>query len=452
MNFKKFFSIILITIFVQSFSKKIIFPFKTKTYPFDPEKEFKYILKNEIYTTLYVGTPSQKVELYLTTRTPFFIIKKNETFENYFKSDASSTYVPHNENNTFYLSDEVLKHGIHSSEKIYLQNSFEEQSLSQIDNLDFIYCTQYKKDSKYHQGILGLQYFSTYYVYPREINIMVLLKKRGLTSNYVWNLNYTSDDSGYLVIGEYPHTYDEKNYNKENIRYANLYNKSNYEYILNFDDIYITLNNQNFYLEKNKIASFYIEEFFIFGTNEYFEQIEYLFFKKYINEQICHKKVHKYKNIMYYFICYINDNKVREIFFNNFPSLTFYQKQMNYNFTLDSKDLFTIIPDNNRILFNIGFINNSKIWILGKPFFKKYQISFNIKSNKIIYYSNSSLNVKEIKNNEISKKLYFIIFFVFISGFLLGKIICFKYNRKIRANELEDNYSYLSNNTNNINN
>jgi hypothetical protein len=125
---------------------------------------------------------------------------------------------------------------------------------------------------------------------------------------------------------------------------------------------------------------------------------------------------------------------------------------MNYNFTLDAKDLFTIIPDNNRILFNIGFINNCKIWILGKPFFKKYQITFNIKSNKIIYYVNSSFNVKEIKNNEISKKLFIIIFFVFISGFLLGKIICFKYNRKIRENELEDNYSYLSNNANNINN
>ena len=159
-----------------------------------------------------------------------------------------------------------------------------------------------------------------------------------------------------------------------------------------------------------------------------------------------------YKNIMYYFICYINDNKVREIFFNNFPSLTFYQKQMNYNFTLDAKDLFTIIPDNNRILFNIGFINNSKIWMLGEPFFKKYQMTFNIKSNKIIYYINSSLNLKEIKNNEISRKLLVIIFFVFISGFLLGKIICFKYNRRIRANELEDNYSYLSNNKNNINN
>ena len=177
-----------------------------------------------------------------------------------------------------------------------------------------------------------------------------------------------------------------------------------------------------------KLPHFILKNFFIFGTNEYFGLIEELFFKKYINEQICHKKVHKYKNIIYYFICYINGNKVREIFFNNFPSLTFYQKQMNYNFTLDAKDLFTIIPDNNRILFNIGFTNNSKIWILGKPFFKKYQITSNIKSNKIIYYSNSSLNVKEIKSNEISRKLLVIIFIVFISGFLFGKIICFKYN------------------------
>ena len=34
----------------------------------------------------------------------------------------------------------------------------------------------------------------------------------------------------------------------------------------------------------------------------------------------------------------------------------------------------------------------------------------------------------------------------FIVGIIVGKIICSKHNRKIRANELEDNYSYISKN------
>ena len=57
-------------------------------------------------------------------------------------------------------------------------------------------------------------------------------------------------------------------------------------------------------------------------------------------------------------MCYFNrDNQKRDNFLKNFPSLKFYQNEMNYNFTLNSTDLFTIIPDNNRVLFNVEFFN-----------------------------------------------------------------------------------------------
>ena len=429
------------------------------------------ISKNLIYTNLEIGERKQIITIFIEMGSNELYFKdlaihtgllplnnvNNNNFSyinnylfniiklNYYNSSLSKSY-KYIYSCPEYLEDYFYDRDVFGKEIIYLKEKNKTTNKEEYKLIEFY--INFKEYEKYDNrpGIIGFNI--------KNSKFIKRLKELSIIKNNNWNIKYNNfyEEKGEIIIGDLPHIYDEKNYNKDNLRYANLYNKSNYEYSLNFDDIYITLNNQNFYLEKNKITSFYIEEFFIFGTNKYFGLIEELFFKKYINEQICHKKVHKYKNIMYYFICYINDNKVREIFFNNFPSLTFYQKQMNYNFTLDSKDLFTIIPDNNRILFNIGFINNSKIWILGKPFFKKYQITSTIKSNKIIYYSNSSLNVKEIKSNEISRKLLVIIFIVFISGFLFGKIICFKYNRKIRANELEDNYSYLSNNTNNINN
>lgn len=206
-----------------------------------------------------------------------------------------------------------------------------------------------------------------------------------------------------------------------------------------------------YYLQKNAIISFFIEESFIIGTIEYLKYIENIFFKKYFKEGICEKETHKkqnYKNDFFYFLCYIEDNNKKNKFFNNFPSLIFYQKEMNYNFTLDSKDLFTIIPDKKRILFNIIFCNNnSNKWILGKPFFKKYQLIFDAESKTISNYINQNVALKRVKKNEINIKLIFsMIILAFFVGILFGKLFLIKYNRKLKANELEDNYSYLTNN------
>ena len=97
------------------------------------------------------------------------------------------------------------------------------------------------------------------------------------------------------------------------------------------------------------------------------------------------------------------------------------------------------------------------MWVFGKPFFKKFQLIFDSDSKIISYYINDNLeknsNSKFVEK-EKTKKIIIIVLIIlaFIIGIFFGKIICSKYNRKIRANELEDNYSYLSNNTNNINN
>ena len=134
---------------------------------------------------------------------------------------------------------------------------------------------------------------------------------------------------------------------------------------------------------------------------------------------------------------------------------------MFHNFSLTSEDLFTIIPDGKRILFNIDFILNSNKWILGKPFFKKYQLIFNSDSNLISYYVNpKDINInreEEYKNNKVGNgvKIFIIIFLIilaFVVGIIFGRILCNKYNRKLRANELEDNYSYNTINSNNDDN
>ena len=41
--------------------------------------------------------------------------------------------------------------------------------------------------------------------------------------------------------------------------------------------------------------------------------------------------------------------------------------------------------------------------------------------------------------------MIFLIILALVVGIILGRVLCIKYNRKMRANELEDNFSYNTN-------
>ena len=230
-------------------------------------------------------------------------------------------------------------------------------------------------------------------------------------------------------------------------------------------------------MDLSNIFTFNIEQFFITASNKYLIFIEEKFFTKYftkyIDEKICEKYIYRHHdNIQnfFYFICNIDNENKKEELFNEFPELIFYQKEMDYNFILNAKDLFTILHDGKRILFNINFLYNSNEWILGKPFFKKYQMIFNHDTNLISYYikqSHINVNIKgniqshinvNIKGNIIIKwnglkiiLIIFLIIFLVAFGIMFDRFLCIKYNRKLRANELEDNFSYAVKDSKNIN-
>ena len=83
---------------------------------------------------------------------------------------------------------------------------------------------------------------------------------------------------------------------------------------------------------------------------------------------------------------------------------------------------------------------------------------FNHDSNLISYYiKQSNINVN-IKGNNIIKwnglkiiLIIFLIIFLVAFGIMFDRFLCIKYNRKLRANELEDNFSYVGKDSKNIN-
>ena len=435
------FSIILIPLFYSVFPNKIIFPFKTKKRKFDPNNEFKFIFKNEIFTTIEVGNPSQKVELFLTTRTPFFIIKKNASISNYYKNETSSTYKYYDNSSIYYFNDKVLKRGIQSSEKIFLKNSFEAQTSIPVTDLEFVYATHYQKDSKKHSGVLGLQFLSTSFVYTREVNIMVELKKKGLTTNYMWNLNYTTKNSGFLVIGEYPHNYDKNKYNKENLKQVNVHREpaQKFEWNLYFNEIKYG----DFNLSSFRTGKFTPQYGVILGPSTFDSLIKKQFFQEHLDNKKCERKTFNKK--FDYYVCDEN------LDISQFKNLEFTEKDISSKkFVLTKDDLF--LKKNGKLYFLVAFGQTWRWmyhWKLGKPFMKKYNFVFDEDGKQILYYEPiESPSIMETKNFAVFIWIGIGVLVVII-GVLIFVLTRILKERKKLMYELEDDFDYTTGDNNN---
>ena len=419
--------------------------------------------KNLIYTNLSIGEVNT-IQTFISMETTEFYLKNlalenktspeeitgypNYTYNdnyllknlftlNYYNSSLSKTYKYVSTIEEDYYDIFSFDKGLYANETFFFRK---EKEVIRPINLLFTYRQSVRFDHR--PGVIGLSIGNNDLIYQ--------LKRDREINNYEFNIKYSdiNEQKGEIIIGDSPHNYDKNNYNESDLRSAKVVKDYYWKWTLPISNIYIP--EHNFMIQKYELGTFKIEEFFIEGTKEYFDIIQNIFFNKYIEEKICFIQKHKKSRLItefYHFMCNIKDDNKRKEFFGNFPSLVFYQKEMNVNFTFDYRDLFTIFPDNNRILFNIEFDNEAQKWVFGKPFFKKYQLIFDLESKLIKYYIRT--NEERNLNNTNSGKIAFIVFLViivFFLGVLVGKALCTKYNRKIRANELEDEFSYNSKN------
>ena len=115
--------------------------------------------------------------------------------------------------------------------------------------------------------------------------------------------------------------------------------------------------------------------------------------------------------------------------------------------------------DDNIYLFQIIFVDNSYKWIFGKPLFKKYTTVFDQEKKIIGFYTQTGEYKLDDNEKDKTDILFFIILGCFIVLFslllILGIIFFCNYpfnKRKIKANELDDDYDYTSNKDNNQDN
>ncbi len=430
----------------------------------------KTLLNNLIYVTIDIGKLNQKIEFFLNMKEyEFFLNIQEENF-----NSENKNFFPDLQYNNYILLKHILNFSYynislcessfsgHLFEKVNIIN--ETMNIIIMDNItkkeeekEIRMFIPYKDSIKYDHrpAVLGLYLGNSF---------MLNLKGKIAIKPYNWIIKYSNfhKEEGKLIIGGLPHEYDNQNYKEENLRVSNVYIEENMhpEWRLKFIKSFIISKKNNtlneYKINENNIACFNIEEFFILGSDDYFHIIQKLFFQDYINKGICQKQTHKksqYVKDYFHFMCFFNGNK-NEIntFFNNFPIPKFYQNDMDYNFTLNATDLFTIIPDNNRILFNVEFLENYNNWVFGKPFFKKYQLIFDDERKIIKYYiekENENENINTQKDNKTFIYIIIIIFLIiifFILGFLSSKYIFNKCNKKNQALELNDEYLINSKN------
>lgn len=148
------------------------------------------------------------------------------------------------------------------------------------------------------------------------------------------------------------------------------------------------------------------------------------------------------KNISFFY-CKNTVNISDELKKRILPIKFFTHEYNNYTFELLSDDI--LIQKGDYILIKIVFPKFSYTWTLGRPFSLKYNFIFNPDMKKIGFYvkSNTNSSDKKVWKYILIISLIILLIAIFIIlGVILGEKI-YGLKRKIRANEMDDDYEYF---------
>ena len=423
MNHKTFiFTLIKITYLITC--NYISFPFHrniSKKY-MTKDNIINNLIENKIYIELEIGTPIQKIPMFLKLR-EYITFITSDSCENkiikFFPKDSSSIK---------YITEEIKEYPFHCKEGLLISEKIT-LNKNPIENFILGLAKKLSNNAKEMSGEIGLKINKIYNNNLENATFIQQLKEKKIIDNYSFYLKYTGEDEGEFIIGNYPHQYN-KSYNeqylkKSKIGASNVFNYPEWE--IEFDNIYSGDNDISY----QKIADLYYEYGLIIGTGTYYKDIKDNYFKYLIDNNTCSHTI-----LMNYFVFVCDKN----LNLNYFPLLSFVLKDLNYNFTFNGFDLFYEFQDS--LYFQIIFSRSSSVrWVFGKQFFKKYQIILDREQKTFGFYT-------FISNNKFNFNFTWIIIFILLillifCVFYIRKII--KGKRKIRANELEDNYEYISN-------
>ena len=437
MEFLLLYTLILIisNFFLTKSESVITLPLKIDSIEDEKNFDITQLETSKIYTEISVGNPNQKIKLYLSFS--FYL-----TF--IFTEQANGAYNPINSNTyrniskAFYYSSPFEK-GFKSNESLFF-TTYNNSNL-EVEDYSFDLITEINKNSYLKGGIIGLKLFDNKYRGDPLYNIIVQLKKRHIIESYGWSIKFDKNGNGVLSIGAYPHEYDHHNYSTEYFKQIlSGWRATGVYWEIEFSNIITGYGN---YIESTTKCEMQIETGLIFGTDEYYKIVKKEFFEEKMNKSECYEETSKSSVSMNfkYFYC----TKYESI--KEFKGIHFKNNDLDKDFFFDYNDLF--IKKNNKYYFLIAFRPSTNVnWIIGYPFFKKYEFVFQPDKKIIgtyIAYPKVSTNDNGNKTNTSVILLICLVcvLFVVISvlSIFLFKLLKKKLKKK-RANELDDNFDY----------
>lgn len=491
MNFVSNYFLILffISLFIYS-SSVIIFPFEiiNPNYKLSSDRIdlMSYLYNLSLYSNFSIGNPPQQIKSFIKFDKSGFNIPYNaynhEDSKTYRELEKAIKINDEIEYNCTFSSDDIKLINIDSynlsqlllkSENIKLIN--DEKFKATYANVSFINKLSDEVGYK-NYGYIGLKF-------PDKdkfgiINFVPTLKNNNIIKNYSWALLFEEDDEenekefitidyfknikGKLILGdELPNYYPSK-FDTNMSSWANMHNRKKYlNWDIEFRNIY--LNDFKLYI---RVESELRPDLSLsFGTLAFKLNIDIKFFDKYFKQGICQvKNMTLFPDIMYY-SCdeSISGEGGLKFSTNIFPNITFEFRNFDQNFTLTYKDLFIQDMNNKNVYYFLFVFDRNRIYInkeedrfiLGMKFFEKFQFEFNNEKKIITYYNKKREMNKCTKCNENIPKSqnrdYKIILIIclsilfaailFILGMMFQKKIL-KIPRKMRANELDEDYDY----------
>ena len=402
------------------------------------------MIHNDIYISLEIGSPPQKITSFIKFEEfPFFISGKDIPNSQYDES-LSSTYKSEIYPHAFLEGQEKIKWGLISNDtfQVLLNNN---NNLI-INGINFILVSETRINSTSNIGLMVPDKYSSI----PDISFIYQLKKQKIINDYNFLINYTNYENGEgeFIIGPCPHVYEKNIFNQKYYRTSYAIEKPNYMmYGLNFDEILIGENDVK--LQGTKQSKFLCDFGLIVGNLNYYDYIYKNFFEKKISEKICFKNNitaniewrEGEKNYEYF---YCDKKLLKEEEMRKISKIKFVHKEMNYTFEFNYKDLF--YEKNEFYIFKIIFNHkNNFYWIFGKPWLSKYLMVFNQDSKTIGHYFYIGEELEKKNDlNKINWILMGIIGFLTLVIFMFGLWLFYYYKkgRKKRINEIKDEFDY----------
>ena len=429
----------------------------------DNTETMRNLQYNKIYIKTKISSPYQNLKFYLRFNEYITYITKN----NYNKDDSTSYQFTRKKNNgenseftPLEFKTDTLKSGYESKEIINIEDNI-------IEDFYFILVEKLNTDSNdFSQPVIGLNLIENN-IRPALLstNILEQFKNHNFINKRIFSVFYfnqinsekkrneNADSDGIIIFGKLPHElkgnkkYSEilqkYNFNDNNLNWAHSQAEQYHiKWKLKFDSI-ICVDEKM----EDLTTELVIEQNFFTGTPRFKEVIHNYFFSDFISKKICkEEKFYNYReNFEYYF--YSCDNSIKSYFDKyNKDIIVFKSKELNEIFCFKLNELF--FQYNNRQYFGVIFDQYQMHgWKLGRIFFEKYPLVFSA-DNKAIGYYNQKINSFDI-NTKINAKLtiilsmlIFILLIVLFVGFRKYNILKRLIPRKLKANELNDEFSY----------